>query len=413
MKPQKIFGIHLIVLALAAAATWWAFQRPQRPPSGGQVVLDVDRTKLSRMAFEAADHGCEAVARPGGGFDLVVTEQKKRSAPAPAPRADGGPADGGLPDGGATDAGLAALDGGVAAPTPDGGSSGDRAAAETGAGDTAPPPSVETMVTRYRAGEEFDRALDRLLPLRAERDLGAVDADKIAAFGLQQPQRKIRLTTSRGNFTLELGNDSFGGASTYVRLSPGDRVILVSSANLRALDVQGTRYLERRLTSLKEKDVDRLVVTRGNLSRELVHQDKGKADAEAWVPNDRPDLREERFRVWVGKVFRLSALEYLAEKDLPPAQSVLRVLLQAGPGGRDGQEDIEIARSDVDNAAGKKDYYARSGFTGGWVKLERFGAESVVNDAAVVVEDGGSEEKPPEPPTPAAGTQPPAGAETR
>ncbi|NMB76193.1 MAG: DUF4340 domain-containing protein [Myxococcales bacterium] len=397
MKPHKVFGVHLMVLAAATVATWWAFQRPQRPPTGGQLVLDISRAQLSKIAFEAPDHGSEATARPGGGFDLVVSEQKKRPAPPPTPSVDGGPVDGGMPDGAAADGGLAGTSPDAGTAAPDGGP------AAVGA---AEPAKAETVVNRYRASEDYERALERLFPLRAERDLGTPEHDKIVSFGLDRPERRLRFSTARANYVLELGSDSFGGASTYVRLSPGGRVLLVSSANLRALDVQGTRYLERRLTPLKERDVDRLVVTRGSLARELVHQDKGKPDAEAWVPGDRPDLRDERFRAWVGKFFRLSALEYLDDKDVPPSQSVARVLLQAGPEGRDGQEDIEIAKADVDNAAGKRDYFARSAFTGGWVKLERFGAEGVVNDMAGIVGDEGGEDKPAEPPPASPGSQP-------
>lgn len=393
MKPHKVLGLHLLVLAAAAALTWWAFQRPQRSPTAGQVVLDVTRAQLAKIAFESPDHGSEATARHGGGFDLVVSEQKKQPAPPPTPGSDGGPADGG-----------AGADGGVAGASPDAGvAAPDGGPADAGVAETA---KVETVVNRYRAGEDYERALERMFPLRAERDLGAPEHDKMLSFGLDRPERRLRFSTANASYVLELGSDSFGGASTYVRLSPGGRVLLVSSANLRALDVQGTRYLERRLTPLKERDVDRLVVTQGNLARELVHQDKGKPDAEAWVPGDRPEVRDERFRAWVGKFFRLSALEYLPEKELPPVQSVARVTLQAGPEGRDGQEDIEIAKADVDNAAGKRDYFARSAFTGEWVKLERFGAEGVVNDMAGIVGDEGGEEKPAGPPPASPGSQP-------
>jgi hypothetical protein len=258
-------------------------------------------------------------------------------------------------------------------------------------------PETETVTSSYRASEEYEKALDRLLPLRVERVLGVMTTEELAKFGLDQSERRLQVT-SRGQVVhFVIGQESYGGATTYLRQEPGGEVYLVSSANLRGVDVVGSRYLERRLAPFKEKDVARLTLATATSSRTFEHLEREKPGPGRWVPAEARDSLDDKYRNWVGKLFRVTASEYLGA-DPAATQALARIQFE-----RDGEagEAVEIAF--LENLDGKKEYYARSGFTGGWVKLERTSAEGMAADIPSIL---GLESAPPVAPTPPPKTPP-------
>src|SRR5262249_43393972 len=79
----------------------------------------------------------------------------------------------------------------------------------------APPPPQPT-VRGFPVGEEAGKMLlDKLAPLRAERELGALkDADK-TDYGLDAPKDKLTVTLVSGAKQLALGARVYGGDDRY------------------------------------------------------------------------------------------------------------------------------------------------------------------------------------------------------
>jgi hypothetical protein len=342
MKGKLGLLLHLAALVVAAVCAYLVFSAGKEKTEKGKVILEVEPDQLTRLAFDSGKKQVVAVAREGGGFTMTVTEQIHK--PVAAPKKDK-----------------------------------DKKEGEK----DAPPAAkmiTETTVNTYRASQEFEKTLARLLPLRAERDLGKVDNQKLSQFGMVEAGRTLIVEAQKQKVTYLIGAQTYGGATTYVQEQPDGPVYLISSTLIRSLDVRGTRYLERRLVGVEKKDVERVAVGTLTASREFL-QKKREKKRNIWVPADSPDATADLFTNWVERAFRLGATEYLDQDPVPPPKPEFKLLYFRGSKKLD---ELQVASAEAE--AGKRDFFARSGFTGGWVKLRRQDAEAVVNDLANVLE---------------------------
>ena len=347
MKGKLGLVLHLAALVIAAVCAYLVFSAGKEKAEKGKVILDVEPDQLTRLAFDTGKKQVVAEARKGGGFTMTVTEQIHKPAPMEKKEKDAKEAPPKTPKG------------------------------------TAHPAAkmiTETTVNAYRASEEFEKTLARLLPLRAERDLGKVDNQKLSQFGMVEAGRTLIVEAQSQKVTYLIGAQTYGGATTYVQEQPEGPVYLISSTLIRSLDVRGTRYLERRLVGVDKKDVERVAVGTLTASREFTQQKREKR-RNIWVPVDSPDVTNDLFTNWVERAFHLGATEYLDQDPVPPPKPEFKLLYFRGNKKLD---ELQVASAEAE--AGKRDFFARSGFTGGWVKLRRQDAEAVVNDLANVLE---------------------------
>ena len=341
MKGKLGLSLHLAALAVAGICAYFVFSAGKEKAEKGKVILDVEPEQLERLAFDTGKKQVVAVSRKGGGFTMTITEQTHKPVAKPKEKKDAGDA----PE-----------------------------------KDPVPKMVTETNVTSYRASHEFEKALERLLPLRAERDLGKVDEKKLSQFGMVEAGRTLIVEAKRQKVTYLIGSQTYGGATTYVLEQPDGPVYLISSTLMRSLDVRATRYLERRLVGVDKKDVERVAVGTLTANREFMQQKREKKRS-AWVPTDSPDATNDLFTNWVDRVFRLGATEYLAEDPVPPPRPEFKLIYMRGSKKLD---ELELASAEA--GGGKRDFFARSTFTGGWVKLRRQDAEAVVSDLTTVLD---------------------------
>jgi hypothetical protein len=344
MKGKLGLTLHLAALVIAAVCAYLVFSAGKEKIEKGKVILEVEPDELTRLAFDTGKKQVVAAARKGGGFTMTVTEQVHK--PVAAPKKE------------------------------------EKAGDAKDAKEKPPAPKMitETTVNTYRASQEFEKTLARLLPLRAERDLGKVDENKLSQFGMVEAGRTLIVEAQKQKVTYLIGAQTYGGATTYVQEQPEGPVYLISSTLIRSLDVRGTRYLERRLVGVDKNDVERVAVGTLTATREFLQQKREKK-RNIWVPADSPDVTNDLFTNWVERVFRLGAAEYLDQDPVPPPKPEFKLLYFRGSKKLD---ELEVASAEAE--AGKRDFFARSGFTGGWVKLRRQDAEAVVNDLATVLE---------------------------
>ena len=342
MKGKLGLGLHLAALVIAAACAYFVFSAGKEKAEKGKVILDIEPDQLDRLAFDTGKKQVVAVSRKGGGFTMTVTEQIHK--PVAKPKKE------------------------------------EKAAGDVKEKAPAAKMVTETTLNSYRASQEFEKALERLLPLRAERDLGVVDEKKLLQFGMVEAGRTLIVEAQRQKVTYLIGSQTYGGATTYIQQQPDGPVYLISSTLIRSLDVRATRYLERRLVGVDRKDVERVAVGTLTASREFMQQKREKKRS-VWVPADSPDSTNDLFTNWVDRVFRLGATEYLAQDPVPPPRPEFKLIYFRGSKKLD---QLELASAEAE--AGKRDFFARSAFTGGWVKLRRQDAEAVVNDLGTVLE---------------------------
>jgi uncharacterized protein DUF4340 len=369
MKARISLFVHLVVLLVAAAATYFVFSSPEKETAKGKIILDVKPDELTHLEFLTSRKQVEVSKRAKGGFTLKITEQLRKPAPKKAP--DAARVDGGVPD-------SASLDGGV----PDGANpAADEKTKEPKKKAELPPMITETTVRTYRASSEFEKHLERLLPLYVERDLGKLEADQLEKFGLTKSERSLNISIGKQKVSFSIGNQSYGGATTYIRQQPSGPAYLLSSSLQRALDIRWPRYLERRLVELAKKETDFIEVTalESRQSRKLKRIKLDKRDR--WVPADAPETANPLFGNWISKVFRMSTAEYLDQDPMPPPKLVAKLGFIKGSKLND-----ELILATTADPQGKLEYYARSNFTGSWVKLKAAEVADVVADVAAVIE---------------------------
>jgi hypothetical protein len=239
---------------------------------------------------------------------------------------------------------------------------------------------TRTETIKYRANDEFEKSVERLLPMRAERVLPSLDPQNQKQYGLDG-ERRLRLELGSQTISLVVGNETYGGLTTYLHQEPNGPTFLLSSALLRAFDVSGLRYLERRIVSLGRKEVASIVVTAQSVSRTLLHADGDKvADGDTWADQATPNQPNELYKNWMAKVFRLQVAAYLHDESTLVPVEVMKIEFSSGHNTLDTLEMASMKAPD-----GKTDYLARSSFTGSWVKLVRATAEEVVTDLPSIV----------------------------
>jgi hypothetical protein len=346
MKGRLSVVLHLAALLLAAICTYLVFSGDKTKQAKlGKVILD---TKPSRLKLLSYDTGRKTVAvspRKGGGYTLKITEMLRKPAPKkPKPAST----DGGVPDG-------------------------------TEEKKAEPAPLVtETKVTSYRASREFDKTLEKLLPLHAKRDLGQIDKEKLEKFGLTKSERNLTVESAGQRIDYTVGNQAYGGATTYLRQQPQGPVYLISSSMLRSIDVRSPRYMERRLIKLDKKDVEKVqvsVLTKSRVLKQL-HTKPRK-----WIAEDSPESQNDLFDNWANNFFRMGAAEYMKDDKLPPLTTVASLLIIKHDKPID---TVELASTGEEE--GKSEFFARSQHTGQWVKLRRADAEGVVSDLPTILE---------------------------
>jgi hypothetical protein len=332
------------------------FQPDEGADAGEHVLLDVQADQIDRLEYKADKRQVVAEALPKGGYRLTIQQTlSKRVAKKKPPKPTPVPADGGI-------------DGGAAEEAPP-------------AKPAEPEVREETKVTRYRASADFEKALARVLPLVAVRDLGEVDAEQLKKFGLAEPKAELAITSRGQTVRFQIGERTYGRASVYVRPASGGSTSLVSAGVLGAVDFRPPRFKELRFLGLKSKQVEQLVLDcDATGSRTLVHRDRLKPGGGSFQPADDLEVEDDLYRNWVGKLLRLSLVEYL-EGPLEPTPGAHCKLTFQSEGGQPLLAEITW----LTEPSGKQVYYGRSDFTGDWVRLEPTAAGSLVADLSSVL----------------------------
>ncbi len=320
---------HAIALALAAAAAWWVYSGVPEKPQSGVVILDWGVQELSELSFQIKASRRLSLRRMESldGFWLVVEGEKpplKKTEP------------------------------------------------ETHVADEKP----ESYRSAYRASREFEKGMEKLLPLRAERKLGQVDAARLSEYGLDKPRGHLRLLAEGKQVVFRIGRRSYGGATAYLQHEETAEVFLFSSAVLNLLDFRAPRFMERRVLDLAPAELDRIEVLCGPRgARKLVRKASQGAPDGRWVAADDPEAKADQIDAWVRQVSRMRGLEYLNEKVQPEPKSFCTLRLSRG------DELVEELQFTWDAMSEKKNQAkARSRFTGAWVRLDPFHAKNFITD---------------------------------
>lgn len=257
-----------------------------------------------------------------------------------------------------------------------------------------PPPPVETKVTAFKAGSAGDKLMESMAPLMAMRELVGVDAPKLETFGLSASTTTLAVTAAGRTATLELGAETYGAKDLYAKHRESSRFYVVDDELIKPLKFATTRLPERGLFAAAVETVDTVVLTAGTTTVEWLQHNKEDRTADWWerkatAGTDEVGKKDETFANWLEKALKVKSASYVQTGEEPATTEPVFDLTFSAQGKP--SETLHVLKSE-------DDWYARSDYSRGLVKLTR----SAVEDTADEVEDilAGREPAPSEKPAP-------------
>lgn len=237
-----------------------------------------------------------------------------------------------------------------------------------------PEPEYEEKTYAFKGGTAAEELWSNFAPLYAKRELQGVDPKAEPAFGFEEPEGTLVVERSDGSSELVVGAETYGRQGRYALL--GDRLFLLEDKTIAPLRHAKRRLEERRLHPFDKKDVQAVAVQLpSGEAAEFVQKNATDPAKASWTRTSDPQATDESAATWADKLFRVSATGYVDQAELeglPEPQ--LAVIVS------DGKQKWSI---EVLKAGG--DYFAKSSFARGLVKLTRTQAADLVADAPALV----------------------------
>jgi hypothetical protein len=247
----------------------------------------------------------------------------------------------------------------------------------------AAPPKTASFVS-VEAGNKL---AETLAPLRGLREIGRLGDDRLAEFGMKDPEGTLSVTIAGKERKLTLGARTPGGNARYVRDEGSKTVYVVKDDFTRDLESGDVALCEREPHAWKDADIESARVLARGKSRDVLR--RGPESKRIWADPANPDKPDETVANWFAKVDRLRPTEYL-EKDPQAAELVVRVEYKAN--GVDGAflEMSKVSRPAPSTAsspptAQKPDFIVRTERTRSWAKVYGLTGEQVEQDLGSIL----------------------------
>ncbi|HEX5635197.1 MAG TPA: hypothetical protein VFX50_18260, partial [Gemmatimonadales bacterium] len=213
-------------------------------------------------------------------------------------------------------------------------------------------------------GNEMAKSLFAgLAPLKAIRDLGVQDEQKLEEMGLTGSPRKLTLTVAGQERVLTLGArlGDEDVPNPYARREDG-AVFLLGPSLVPQLESAAALLVDRRMHTFELGEFDAFTVFQGANTRAFLVRG-APPEPVTVAPQRTPDVPDELARAWLDRVWRLPPRDMLGRGEEPPGgepEVVFRVEFKRG-GRLLGH--LTVARG------GEGDFFARTEHTAGWVRL--------------------------------------------
>lgn len=271
---------------------------------------------------------------------------------------------------------------------------------DTDAAAVEAPPIVETKTTAFKGNSQADDLWKALAPMYAMRELDTSAVADASVFGLDKPAATLEVTKSNGAVSLVIGAETWGAKDRYVGLDK--RVFLVDDQALKPLQYAKTRLVERGLQPLAEADIEKVAVSADGQTAGWTHANKDDRAKAYWANDKAPDHEDTAAAAWVDKVVRLKAQSW------PDPAEAVPTLTPAATFTISGKSQVwTVELSSATAADGATEYWAKSPFTRGLVKLPKSSAAEIVTDLAdALASTGGTAPAATPEPAPASPTPP-------
>lgn len=339
MRPVFVYGALLLVSLVLAWVQWTG--EPQVDRGEKVVALAGEREGLERIEWTRDDGSLTRLlprTDEHGAYLWIetVTVETRRSKP---PKVEG--SDGGAP--------------------------------------AEPLPTVEEKVEKkaaFKASTKGDEVLAAWSPFLALRKLSAVEPAKLAEIGLDAPKETIRVTRRGKETVFQVGGEAYGTKNRYLRNEATGEVFLVEENIVKDLQHARTRLADRSLWSLETPKIERVVVSDGSRSLELVQKNPDDAEKAYWARAG-AESKDEQVQTWMDRLLKLRGVSYVdPQGEEAPKELVARLNLSLQPAGKGKAETLELLE---DTSSGE--FYARGSHVRGLLKMLKVPTRTAVEEA--------------------------------
>jgi hypothetical protein len=240
-----------------------------------------------------------------------------------------------------------------------------------------------------RGSDVAVKLLDQMAPLRSPRAFGILDAAKLKELGLEGSKRKLTITAKGDTREYTIGQPPGNGIlEAFMRDERDGRVYLMPHGVLGDLTA-ATRLVDKKLHGFEPTEFDRMVITMGGKSRELVQNHRESIQSAQLATPKTPDKPDQMAKNLHDLLWRSFALDVLGQGEVPKEGAPTPAAKVEYFDGKKSLGYIEIAKTpeksvqQTDPAGNRTTVYARTERTAGWVKLHV--NASLLSDAEKIV----------------------------
>lgn len=327
----------LAALGLITAHLTWQ-REPERAP-GDVTLIDAGKNDLGRIHYEDDNTVIDLERRKDAGENGVWLHLADRPPKPPAPPA--------------ADPKKTASD-----PTP-----------------PTPPPPPTNPPRDLNGSDVAAKLLEQFAPLRSPRAFGVLDTAKLKELGLEGSKRKLTVSVKGDTREFTVGSPPGpGSGEAFLRDTRDGRVYLMPHGIVGDFTAT-TRLIDRKLHGFEPTEYDRLVLTVGGKSRELIQTHRENLQTAQLASPKTPDKPDQMAKNFHDLIWRSFPMEVLGKGEVPKeGQPISFGRIEYFDGKKSlGYLDLYRTSPDsvqqTDQAGNRTTMYARTERTAGWVKI--------------------------------------------
>jgi hypothetical protein len=195
--------------------------------------------------------------------------------------------------------------------------------------DTAAKKPREVKPAFFLSVDKGKELVAKVAPMRAQRLIGEVPADREPVFGLDKPEGTLAIEVGGVRHEFIIGSSAPGSASQYFRYKQDNLVYTLDANIVEELRGAESSLRQRLQHDFKSADVQSATIRAGESSRTVVRV--GTEGRRFWANEKTPDVNDEMTLNWLKKLDRLYPGKFV-EAMPEGAQLIVRVEY-----GREGQ----------------------------------------------------------------------------
>jgi hypothetical protein len=218
-----------------------------------------------------------------------------------------------------------------------------------------------------------------------------VAEDKLQDYGLSDPSASLKVTSLDGknNFSLQLGQTSYGSANRFALNESDGQVLLIDMKDLAALKEAQTRLYERSLLSMDYDAITKARFEFGDKSKILLHESRDDYGQLVWTGDGDQGEQSSSYDSFMDRFqkLRVSAFATSEQETLLSSQNIF-LSLELELAGR-VVDRLKFVKLPPDQALRKvtdgQEYWVYSDFFDAWANIAADRMESLEKDLSTIL----------------------------